>query len=100
MRLSDPGYRGQARTVREYVVESIVEPGAHVVSGYPDRVMPQWYGQRLSAGAVDKIAAHLERLTDPALLHSRPSRMTNDERKVAGEESTIFGKGFVIAPRP
>ncbi len=63
-RLADPGYRGQARTVREYVVESILSPGVYVVSGYPDGVMPQWYGQKLSAGAVDKMVDYLERLTE------------------------------------
>jgi hypothetical protein len=63
-RLADPRYRGQARTVREYVVESVVSPGAYVVSGYPDQVMPRWYGQKLSAGALEKIADYLERVKE------------------------------------
>jgi hypothetical protein len=63
-RLADPRYRGQARTVREYVVESVVSPGAYVAPGYPDQVMPRWYGRKLSAGALEKIADYLERLKE------------------------------------
>jgi len=63
-RLTDPRYRGQARTVREYVVESVVNPGAYVASGYPDQVMPRWYGQKLSAGALEKIVDYLERVKE------------------------------------
>ncbi|MGH7230465.1 MAG: c-type cytochrome [Nitrospiraceae bacterium] len=63
-RLADPAYRGEAKTLREYIVESILAPGVYVVSGYPDRVMPQWYGQKLSAGALNKIADYLERVTE------------------------------------
>ena len=63
-RLEDPNYHGTATTVREYIMESILTPGAYVVEGYPDRVMPRWYGKRLSAAALDKIIAYLERVTD------------------------------------
>ena len=63
-RLADPRYHGDARTVREYVIESILRPGAYVVRGYPDRIMPTWYGEKLSAAALEKIAAYLESLTD------------------------------------
>ena len=62
-RLADPGYRGQAKTVREYIIESVISPGAQVASGYPDQVMPRWYGRKLSAGALEKIADYLERAT-------------------------------------
>ena len=63
-RLADPNYHGMATTVHEYIMESILSPGAYVVPGYPDRVMPRWYGKKLSAGALDKIIAYLERVTD------------------------------------
>lgn len=59
-RLGDPSYRGTARTVHEYVVESVVEPSVFVVPGYPERTMPGWYGAKLSALAVAKIAEYLE----------------------------------------
>ena len=59
-RLRDPAYRGRAKTVHEYVVESVIEPGAFVVPGYPPDAMPTWYGAKLSALALEKIAAYLE----------------------------------------
>lgn len=65
-RLADPRYRGRAKTVHDYIVESVLEPGAYVVSGYPDQVMPRWYGQKLSAGALEKMAAYLESLKEPS----------------------------------
>lgn len=63
-RLADPRYRGQAKTVREYVIESVLGPGTYVVAGYPDQAMPRWYGQKLSAAALEKMAGYLERLRD------------------------------------
>lgn len=62
-RLKDPGYRGQAKTVHEYIVESVLEPQRFVVQGYPEHTMPTWYGSKLSALALEKIAAYLERQT-------------------------------------
>ncbi|HEX6727308.1 MAG TPA: hypothetical protein VF078_08130 [Nitrospira sp.] len=62
-RLNDPGYRGQAKTVREYIVESVLEPQRFVVQGYPEHTMPSWYGSKLSGLALEKIAAYLERQT-------------------------------------
>ncbi|WP_146216188.1 hypothetical protein [Nitrospira lenta] len=62
-RLADPTYRGRASTVHEYVVESVVDPAAFVVPGYPERTMPVWYGAKLSALALEKIAEYLEHQT-------------------------------------
>jgi hypothetical protein len=62
-RLGDPTYRGKARTVHEYVIESVLEPDRFVVPGYPSRTMPAWYGSKLSALALEKIARHLEQQT-------------------------------------
>jgi len=59
-RLRDPLYQGRAKTVREYVIESVVEPSVFVVSGYPSDAMPTWYGTKLSALALEKIASYLE----------------------------------------
>jgi len=66
-RLRDPTYSGQAETVHDYVVESVLEPERFIVSGYPSRTMPAWYGSRLSALALEKIAAYLEQQTDPGM---------------------------------
>lgn len=64
LRLADPQYQGTATTVREYIQESILNPGAYVVPGYSDRVMPRWYGKRLNALALDRIAKYLEDLKE------------------------------------
>lgn len=60
-RLADPSYRGHARTVHDYVIESVLDPGLFVVPGYPAGTMPTWYGAKLSALALEKIASYLER---------------------------------------
>jgi len=59
-RLADPTYRGHAKTVHEYVIESVIEPGLFVVPGYPAGTMPTWYGAKLSALALEKVASYLE----------------------------------------
>ena len=61
-RLMDPRYQGRAETVREYVIESILTPSVYVVPGYPDRAMPHWYGKKLTAQALDKMARYLVQL--------------------------------------
>jgi hypothetical protein len=61
MRLADPSYRGRAQTVHDYVIESVIEPGLYVVPGYPANTMPTWYGAKLSALALEKMALYLER---------------------------------------
>ncbi len=63
-RLADPAYRGHAKTVHDYVIESVIEPGMFVVPGYPAGTMPTWYGAKLSALALEKIASYLERQGD------------------------------------
>jgi hypothetical protein len=60
-RLADPAYRGHAKTVHDYVIESVIEPGLFVVPGYPSGAMPTWYGAKLSALALEKISLYLER---------------------------------------
>lgn len=60
-RLADPSYHGHAQTVHDYVTESVIEPGVFIVPGYPANTMPIWYGTKLSALALEKIASYLER---------------------------------------
>ncbi len=64
LRLADPEYHGTAETVREYIQESVLNPGTYVVPGYSDRVMPRWYGKRLNAKSLDRIATYLEALEE------------------------------------
>jgi len=63
-RLADSNYQGTAETEWEYVQESILNPGAYIVEGYRDRVMPRWYGQKLSARALDKIIKYLLKIEE------------------------------------
>ncbi|MDP1769720.1 MAG: hypothetical protein Q8L74_13095 [Nitrospirota bacterium] len=67
LRLADPSYRGRAQSVHQYVIESVIEPGVFVVAGYPDHTMPTWYGAKLSALALEKIASYLELQGIPAV---------------------------------
>jgi mono/diheme cytochrome c family protein len=62
-RLNDPAYEGRATTVREYIMESVLDPRQYVVQGYPALTMPTWYGSKLSALALEKIATYLEQQT-------------------------------------
>ncbi|MEE8494237.1 MAG: nitric oxide reductase, partial [Nitrospirales bacterium] len=69
MRLRSAEYKkspggGKAQTVREYVTESILFPSAFVVPGFPDNQMPKEFGQKLSAGAVNKIVDYLSMLRE------------------------------------
>jgi hypothetical protein len=65
-RLADSRYAGRATTVREYIVESIVAPQDYIVPGFPERTMPPWYGSKLSAAALDRMATYLESISDEA----------------------------------
>lgn len=60
-RIKDAQYRGFATSVHDYIVESVLEPQRFVVPGYPEHTMPTWYGTKLSALALEKMAAYLER---------------------------------------
>ena len=64
LRLKDPAYRGQAKTIRDYVMESVISPGTYVVKPFQDGVMPKDFGERLSAGALTKIVDYLSRLEE------------------------------------
>ncbi len=64
LRLKDPGYRGHAKTTRDYIAESIVSPGTYVVKPFQDGVMPRDFGERLSAGALTKIVDYLSQLQE------------------------------------
>jgi len=54
-RIKDPAYKGTAKSTREYITESVINPSAYVVKGFPDNTMPKEFGKKLSAGALNKI---------------------------------------------
>lgn len=63
-RLKDKNYRGKARTVREYVTESILYPSVYVVPGYRDYMMPRMFGNKLNGLAIDKMVDYLAEVED------------------------------------
>ena len=63
-RLKDPAYKGSAKTVREYITESVITPSTYVVKPFPDNVMPKIFGQKLSAGALNKIVDYLSKVQE------------------------------------
>ena len=63
-RLRDNDYKGKAKTIREYVVESIIHPSIYVVKGFPDNTMPKVFGTRLTGLAIDKMADYLSQLEE------------------------------------
>lgn len=65
-RIQSPNYKGQAHTVHDYVVESVLDPERFIVPGFPGRTMPAWYGTKLSALALEKIATYLEQQREGA----------------------------------
>ena len=62
-RLKDRKYKGKATNVREYVIESILDPNAYVVKGYGVN-MPKDYRTRFSNAAIEKMAEYLEQLEE------------------------------------
>jgi hypothetical protein len=57
--LNDKAYRGKAKTVREFVTESILDPSLYVTPNYPDNLHPKVYGQKLTALAVARMVDYL-----------------------------------------
>jgi cytochrome c2 len=62
LRMKDKDYHGAAKTVPDYIMESIVSPSAYVVKPFPDNTMPKVFGQKLSAGAIKKIVDYLSQV--------------------------------------
>jgi hypothetical protein len=63
-RLKDPAYKGKATSVREYIMESIISPSTYVVKPFPDKIMPQDFGKKLNAAAINKIIDYLSQLEE------------------------------------
>lgn len=63
-RIKDSAYKGTAKSTREYITESVINPSAYVVKGFPDNTMPKEFGKKLSAGALNKIVDYLSQLQE------------------------------------
>ena len=64
LRIKDPNYAGTAKTAKDYIKESIINPSAYFVFNealgvpYPP-IMPPGFGEKLSVNALDKLADFL-----------------------------------------
>ena len=71
-RIKDPNYKGKATNTKEYVRESILNPGAYVVFNeaegelFPDGLMPTDFSQMLSVQAIDKLVDFISQTEAPA----------------------------------
>jgi cytochrome c2 len=63
-RMKDPTYKGKAKSPKEYITESILNPSVYVVKDFPDNQMPKDFGVRLTGGALTKIVDYLVQLKD------------------------------------
>ena len=60
-RIKDPNYKGKAKSGRDYVRESILNPNIYIVFNeaegepFPEGVMPQDFANKLSVNALDKL---------------------------------------------
>ena len=58
-RITQPDYTGKAKTTEQYLFESITTPGAFVVSGFSDGVMPGNYSNQLTDQNMADLIAYL-----------------------------------------
>lgn len=58
-RIAAAGYAGEATTAEEYIRESIVNPNAHVVEGFPQNVMPQNFGDVIPEDDLNALVQYL-----------------------------------------
>jgi cytochrome c2 len=63
-RIKDAGYEGKAKTTKEYITESILDPNVYVVNDFPKDQMPKDFGVRLTGGALSKIVDYLAQLKE------------------------------------
>lgn len=58
-RYQQENYTGEAESAQQYLVESILRTDAHVVEGFDAGIMPDTYGQRLTAQDLADLVAYL-----------------------------------------
>src|SRR5207249_8392760 len=63
-RMKDRAYKGKATNVREYILESIIDPSIYVVKNYPDNIMPKDYRSKLNDTVLNKMIDYLSQLEE------------------------------------
>jgi len=91
-RLSDPSYHGSAKTVREYVMESILDHHLYIPKGMRSVPMPMSYRAILSAGALDQITTYLASLEQGKLPMTPPYDCQSDTTKETKQSSQKIRK--------
>lgn len=71
-RLNSPSYKGTAKSVREYVVESILDHDLHIPKGYRSVPMPMNYNTALAAKALYEMVDYLSALKEDSLPPTPP----------------------------
>jgi mono/diheme cytochrome c family protein len=61
-RIKAPDYKGKATSAEQYLLESIINPSASLVSGFADGVMPKIYSTTMTAQDVANLIAYLQTL--------------------------------------
>jgi mono/diheme cytochrome c family protein len=61
-RFTQDDYTGQAVDAQQYLVESVVQTNTYVVPGYQASIMPQNYGDRLTAQDLADLIAYMSSL--------------------------------------
>ena len=61
-RFAQDDYTGQATDAQQYLVESVVQTNAFIVSGYQPNLMPQTFGERLTAQDLADLIAYMNSL--------------------------------------
>lgn len=93
-RMADARYKGEAKTVEDYLLESLVEPSAYVVAGFgkagsndTESPMPNVLGGsvRLSEAEAKSVVAYLQQLSGAEITVKIPAE-TKKEEEAAPEE--------------
>ena len=84
----NPEYKGKAKNLREYVVESILKPSAYVVYNieedepYPEGLMPSTFREQMTDNALNKIVEYL----------LNPKVISDEEYKIYAKQQQIDEK--------
>lgn len=85
VRLNQPELAGY--TALEYVIESIVLPGAYIVPGYAAGAMPSNFGERMTVQDMADVSAYLQSYSELDPLPDAPPAADNGDAGEADEET-------------
>ena len=86
-RLNSSSYKGTARSVREYVVESILDHDLYVPNGYRSVAMPLNYKTALAAKALYEMVDYLSALKEDAPPSTSPSPCNQGNSRIEKQQT-------------